>query len=89
MPLYLIGLSHHTAPVEVRERFAFTETEIRAAYGRMRAAGVAEGVDVLKVKGVSDDVKRCVRDAVQKKSIGTPSSDPVGVTVTIRLTPES
>src|SRR5688500_15882228 len=47
MPLYLIGLSHHTAPVEVRERFAFTEAEIRGAYERMRAAGVAEEMVIL------------------------------------------
>lgn len=52
----------------------------------VRAAGVAEGVDIVKSKGVSDAAKKCVVSALQKKTIGTPSSDPVGVTVVFKLT---
>jgi hypothetical protein len=52
----------------------------------VRAAGVAEGVDIVKSKGVSDAAKKCVVSAIQKKTIGTPSSDPVGVTVVFKLT---
>ncbi len=52
----------------------------------VRAAGVAEGVDIVKSKGVSDAAKKCIVSALQKKTIGTPSSDPVGVTVTFKLT---
>ncbi len=47
----------------------------------VRAAGIAEGVDVLETRGLSEDAKRCVRDTLQRKRIGTPSSDPVGLTV--------
>jgi len=47
----------------------------------VRAAGIAEGVDVLEARGLSDDAKRCVRDTLQRKRIGTPSSDPIGLTV--------
>ncbi|NUO48377.1 MAG: hypothetical protein HOV80_05925, partial [Polyangiaceae bacterium] len=53
----------------------------------VRAAGVAEGVDIVKAKGVSDAAKKCIVSALQKKTIGTPSTDPVGVTVTFKLTP--
>ena len=37
------GLSHHSAPVEARERLAFTDAELPAALSRLRAlAGVDE-----------------------------------------------
>ncbi len=45
MPIVLIGLSHRTAPVELRERFAFNEAAIPDTLGRLREAGLAqEGV---------------------------------------------
>ncbi len=53
----------------------------------VRAAGVAEGVDVVKMKGVPDAAKKCLIAALQKKTIGTPSTDPVGVNVVLKLTP--
>ncbi len=53
----------------------------------VRAAGVAEGVDVVKMKGVPDAAKKCLISALQKKTIGTPSTDPVGVNVVLKLTP--
>jgi glutamyl-tRNA reductase len=47
MPIVAIGLSHHTCPVEVREKFAFTEAEIPAALDELRTRGlVSEGVIV-------------------------------------------
>ncbi|MBK8936963.1 MAG: hypothetical protein IPM79_04795 [Polyangiaceae bacterium] len=52
----------------------------------VRAAGIAEGVEVLRAKGIADDAKKCVRDLMKKKAIGTPSEDPVGVTVVLKLT---
>jgi glutamyl-tRNA reductase len=39
MPLAVIGVSHRTAPVEVRERFAFGRTEVPAALSRLLASG--------------------------------------------------
>jgi glutamyl-tRNA reductase len=43
MELTLVGLSHHTAPVEVRERLHFTEVELPAALHAFRERpGVAE-----------------------------------------------
>lgn len=52
----------------------------------VRAAGKAEGADVAKVKGIGDAAKKCVQDALKKKAIGTPSDDPIGVTVVLKLT---
>ncbi|HEY7028516.1 MAG TPA: glutamyl-tRNA reductase [Gemmatimonadales bacterium] len=47
MPLACVGLSHHTAPLAVRERLAFGRDEVRAALenardGELRSAGIAE-----------------------------------------------
>ncbi|MBX6363484.1 MAG: glutamyl-tRNA reductase [Gemmatimonadetes bacterium] len=42
MALRVLGLSHHTAPVEVRERFVFNAAEVTAALRRLRAAGAAQ-----------------------------------------------
>jgi glutamyl-tRNA reductase len=45
MPLAVVGVSHHTAPVEVRERFAYLEDEVtRALQGLRAASGVEEAV---------------------------------------------
>jgi glutamyl-tRNA reductase len=45
MKLLLIGVSHKTAPVEVRERLAFREESIPAALGALKACcGVVEAV---------------------------------------------
>jgi glutamyl-tRNA reductase len=42
MPIVVIGLSHRTSPVEIRERFAFSEEAVRGALSRLRALGLAE-----------------------------------------------
>ncbi len=45
MNIVVIGLSHHTSPVELRERFAFAESKIPAALAQLRNSGLAsEGV---------------------------------------------
>ena len=36
MPIVLIGLSHHSSPVTVRERFAFAEARIPAVLQLLR-----------------------------------------------------
>ena len=45
MSVVVIGLSHRSAPVELRERFAFPESNIPAALQKLRESGlVTEGV---------------------------------------------
>jgi len=47
MPVVLVGLSHHTAPVELRERFAFAEAAVPAALEKLRASGFADEAVIL------------------------------------------
>ena len=42
MAIYVIGINHRTAPVDVRERMAFAESAIPTALERLRAAGLAQ-----------------------------------------------
>jgi glutamyl-tRNA reductase len=42
MNVVVIGLSHHTSPVELRERFAFAEPKIPGVLDKLRASGIAE-----------------------------------------------
>lgn len=43
MPLITLGLSHHTSPIELRERMAFAEADLPDALARLRALdGVQE-----------------------------------------------
>ncbi|MGA2684275.1 MAG: glutamyl-tRNA reductase [Verrucomicrobiota bacterium] len=44
MNVVVIGLSHHSSPVELRERFTFAETKIPAALKSLRESGIAEAV---------------------------------------------
>jgi len=41
MPIVVIGLSHHSCPVALRERFAFAEARVPAALRLLRDSGVA------------------------------------------------
>ena len=36
MPLVVLGLSHHTAPVTLRERFAFAEARVPGVLAQLR-----------------------------------------------------
>lgn len=47
MPILVLGLSHHTAPVTLRERFAFAEARVPEALAQLRAAGLAEEAVIL------------------------------------------
>jgi glutamyl-tRNA reductase len=47
MPVVVIGLSHHTAPVTVRERFAFETARIPSTLGQLRTLGLAEEAVIL------------------------------------------
>jgi glutamyl-tRNA reductase len=47
VPIVAIGLSHHTAPVTVRERFAFAEATTSDAMRRLRETGIIEEAVIL------------------------------------------
>ncbi len=47
MPIVVIGLSHHSAPVTVRERFAFAEARIPATLQLLRDSGIASEAVIL------------------------------------------
>ena len=47
MGIYVIGLSHHTAPVEVRERMAFAEPIIPETLSKLRDSGLADEAVIL------------------------------------------
>ncbi|MDP6892560.1 MAG: glutamyl-tRNA reductase [Verrucomicrobiota bacterium] len=47
MPVTITGLSHHSSPVELRERFAFTEAQIIDALYQIRKKGIAEEAMIL------------------------------------------
>jgi glutamyl-tRNA reductase len=47
MPLIVIGLSHHSSPVTVRERFAFADAAVPVALQKLRASGIAAEAVIL------------------------------------------
>src|SRR5213075_2689861 len=47
MSILVIGLSHRSAPVALRERFAFAEARVPAALQLMRQSGVADEAVIL------------------------------------------
>lgn len=47
MPIVVIGLSHHSAPVTVRERFAFAEPRIPDTLKSLRDSGIASEAVIL------------------------------------------
>jgi glutamyl-tRNA reductase len=47
MPIVVIGLSHHTAPVTVRERFAIAEARIPATLQLLRDSGLVDEAVIL------------------------------------------
>jgi len=47
MPLFTIGISHHTAPIEIREKVAIPRTEYAARVGQLRELPGVEEVLVL------------------------------------------
>jgi glutamyl-tRNA reductase len=67
MPLIVIGLSHRTSSVEVRERFAFAESIIPPALAQLRQSGLVEEAVILSTcnrvelyaAAPSDDRRAC------------------------------
>jgi pyridoxine 5'-phosphate synthase PdxJ len=47
MNVVVIGLSHHSSPVELRERFAFAETKVPDALKSLRESGIASEAVIL------------------------------------------
>lgn len=66
MPLIVIGLSHRTSPVEMRERFAFADGIVPATLARLRESGLATEAVLLSTcnrvelyAAASDDTSTC------------------------------
>ncbi|AKT38395.1 uncharacterized protein CMC5_025410 [Chondromyces crocatus] len=53
----------------------------------VRTTGRAESVEIASKKSISDEAAQCVRTLLKGRSVGTPSDDPTGVTLTITLKP--
>jgi glutamyl-tRNA reductase len=47
MFIVVVGVNHNTAPVEIREKFAFSTRDLVEAYGRLRSKTAIEGCAVL------------------------------------------
>src|SRR5262245_3662791 len=47
MPLLVLGLNHRTAPVTLRERFAFNEARVPATLQLLRESGLAHEAVIL------------------------------------------
>lgn len=47
MPVVVVGLSHRSSPVEIRERLAFAESAVPTALGKLRTLGAAEEVVIV------------------------------------------
>jgi len=47
MPIVVTGLSHHSSPVELRERFAFSNTQVADALGQVHQRGIADEAVIL------------------------------------------
>jgi len=47
MSVVVLGMSHHTSPVELRERFAFAENKIPDALKSLRESGIADEAVIL------------------------------------------
>lgn len=45
--ILVLGLSHHTAPVTLRERFAFTEARVPATLAQLRESGLVDEAVIL------------------------------------------
>jgi glutamyl-tRNA reductase len=47
MHVVVVGLSHHSSPVTVREKFAFAEARVPAALATLRETGIADEAVIL------------------------------------------
>ena len=47
MPVVVIGLSHHSSPVEVREKFAFAESSVPETLQKLRDSGIVNEAVIL------------------------------------------
>ena len=65
MPIIVIGLSHHSSPVQVRERFAFAESAIPAALEKLRATGLVEEAVILSTCNRVEIYAATNRDAAE------------------------
>ena len=72
MQILVVGLDHHTCPVEVRERLAFSVSQLEAAYdhllhahGPLGEAAILSTCNRVEVYGVAEDVEQA-HDAIDR-----------------------
>lgn len=70
--LFIIGVSHETAPVAIRERLAYAESELIGALARLRqrAPSVSEAAllstcNRVELIGVGGDIEVAVKETVE------------------------
>ena len=72
MPIVVTGLSHHSSPVELRERFAFTEGQLAEALGQLRERGIADEAVILstcnrvEIYATSSDTGQALGQALRR-----------------------
>src|SRR5687768_16460158 len=72
MPILVLGLSHHTAPVSLRERFAFAEARVPGTLEQLRQAGLVDEAVILSTcnrvelyASTSDDPKKTFEELTE------------------------
>jgi len=72
MPIVVTGLSHHSSPVELRERFAFSEAQLTEALSQLRERGVADEAVILstcnrvEIYATSSDTAQALGQALRR-----------------------
>lgn len=69
MPVVVVGLSHHSSPVTVRERFAFAEATVPSALEKLRSNGFVNEAVILSTCNRVElycAVPKCDRDTIFK-----------------------
>jgi glutamyl-tRNA reductase len=84
MSIVVIGLSHRTSPVEMRERFAFAEARIPEALQKLRSEGIAREAVILST---CNRVELYIATSLEPAHAGTKLKEFLG-TVHAHPTPE-
>ena len=85
MPIVVVGMSHRTSPVEVREKFALSERAVPAALATIRERGIAEEAVILSTcnrvevyaasRAPAADMNAALRQFLFKTTDSIPASD--------------
>ncbi len=93
--IVLVGLSHRTAPVELRERVAFSADQARRAAAELRSQGILEETLVLstcnrsELYGVPPEAQRgqpdCARESFWSRFTGSTARRSTGAFIAIAM----